>query len=176
MFQTHPEGMVIRGMPGDRVATHLEKVRERVGWYEECLGGRNARQAERVFGWGRGTVKKGLRERATGIVCHDHYAGRGNRKTEEKCPQLEAAIRALVDPVSQADPKFQTPFAYTRITAQAVRQTLLEGKGYLEPELPCEKTLGNILNRLGYRLKRIQKIKPRKNCRRPTRFSTILTG
>jgi hypothetical protein len=127
----------------------------------ELLDG-NARQAERVFGWGRGTVKKGLRERATGIVCHDHYAGRGNRKTEEKCPQLEADIRALVDPVSQADPKFQTPFAYTRITAQAVRQALIDEKGYSERALPCEKTIGNILNRLDYRLKRIQKIKPLK--------------
>jgi hypothetical protein len=127
----------------------------------ELLDG-NARQAERVFGWGRGTVKKGLRERATGIVCHDHYAGRGNRKTEEKCPQLEADIRALVDPVSQADPTFQTPFAYTRITARAVRQALIDEKGYTDAELPCDKTIGNILNRLDYRLKRIQKIKPRK--------------
>ena len=127
----------------------------------ELLGG-NARQAERVFGWGRGTVKKGLRERVTGIVCQDDYSGRGNRKTEEKYPQLEADIRALVDPMSQADPKFQTPFAYTRITAQAVRQALLDEKGYSETELPCEKTIGNILNRLDYRLKRIQKIKPLK--------------
>jgi Reverse transcriptase (RNA-dependent DNA polymerase) len=46
-YGTLARQMVIRGMPGDRVATHLEKVRERVGWYEECLGGRNARQAER---------------------------------------------------------------------------------------------------------------------------------
>ncbi len=127
----------------------------------ELLDG-NARQAERVFGWGRGTVKKGLRERATGLVCHDHYAGRGNRKTEEKYPQLEADIRALVEPVSQADPKFKTPFASTRITASAVRQAFIDEKGYSTSELPCEKTIGNILNRLDYRLKRIQKIKPRK--------------
>ncbi len=127
----------------------------------ELLDG-NARQAERVFGWGRGTVKKGLREQATGIGCHDHYAGRGNRKTEEKWPQLEADIRAQVDPVSQADPKFQTPFAYTRITAKAVRQALIEEKGYSDTELPCEKTIGNMLNRLDYRVKRIQKIKPLK--------------
>lgn len=127
----------------------------------ELLEG-NARQAERVFGWGRGTVNKGLREQATGIVCADHYAGRGNRKTEAKCPQLEIDIRALVEPTSQADPKFQTRFAYTRITARAVRQALIEDKGYSEAELPCENTIGNILNRLDYRLKRVQKTKPLK--------------
>ena len=123
----------------------------------ELLNG-SARQAERVFGWGRGTVNKGLREKATGIVCHDYYAGRGNRTTEEKCPRLETDIRALAEPTSQADPKFQTPFAYTRITAPAVRQALINEKGYLDAESPCEKTIGNILNRLDYRLKRIQKI------------------
>ncbi len=127
----------------------------------ERLNG-NARQAERVFGWGRGTVTKGLRERATGIACQEHYAGRGNRRTEEKLPHLEADIRALVDPVSQADPTFQTPFAFTRITAKAVRQALIDEKGYRDADVPCENTIGNILNRLDYRLKRLQKIKPRK--------------
>ena len=115
-----------------------------------------------MFGWGRGTVTKGLRERVTGITCQDHYAGRGNRRTEEKCPQLETDIRALVEPVSQADPTFQTPFAYSRITAKAVRQALIDEKGYTDATFPCEKTIGNMLNRLDYRLKRLQKITPRK--------------
>lgn len=127
----------------------------------ELLNG-NARQAERVFGWGRRTVTKGLRERAIGIVCQDHYAGRGNRRTEDKWPHLEADIRALAEPVSQADPTFQTPLAFTRITAKALRQALIDEKGYTNVDLPCENTIGNILNRQGYRLKRLQKIKPRK--------------
>jgi len=144
--------------------THMSGKHRRAYMAEvtmELLDG-NARQAERVFGWGRGTVTKGLRERATGIVCQDHSAGRGNRRTEEKWPQLDADIRALVEPVSQADPTFQTPFAYTRITAKAVRQALIDEKGYTDAALPCENTIGNILNRLDYRLKRLQKIKPRK--------------
>lgn len=88
--------------------------------------------------------------------------GRGNRKTEAKWPQLEADLRALVDPVSQADPKFQTPSAYTWITAKAVRQALIEEKSYADAELPCENTSGNLLNRLDSRLKRSQKTKARK--------------
>lgn len=122
----------------------------------------NARKAESVFGWGRATVKKGMRELATGIKCIDNYSTRGNKKTEEKIPQLAEDIRAIVDPKSQADPHFQTPFAYTRITAKAVRQALIDEKGYTDDELPCENTIGEILNRLGYRLKRIQKTKPLK--------------
>ncbi|RJS72924.1 hypothetical protein CW714_03925 [Methanophagales archaeon] len=128
----------------------------------ELLDG-NARKAERVFGWGRATVKKGMRELATGIKCIDNYSARGKKKAEEKIPQLVDDIRAITDPKSQADPIFQTPFVYIRITAKAVRQALIGEKGYTDDELPCENTIGNILNRLGYRLKRIQKTKPLKN-------------
>jgi len=40
-----------------------------------------------------------------------------------------ADIRALADPESQADPKFQSPFLYTRITAKGMRQALIDQKG-----------------------------------------------
>jgi hypothetical protein len=42
-----------------------------------------------------------------------------------------------------------------------VRTALLE-KGYTDDELPSERTLRDILNRMNYRLKRIQKGKPLK--------------
>jgi transposase len=117
---------------------------------------------ERDLGWGRETVQKGLRELATGVRCLDNYSARGNKRTEEKRPRLEQDIRELVDPHSQADPQLQTPFAYTRITAKAVRQALIEHHGYAQEALPNENTIGNILNRLGYRLRRVQKTKPQK--------------
>jgi len=75
---------------------------------------------------------------------------------------LEADIRALADPESQADPKFQSPFLYTRMTAKAMRQALIDQKGWTDEELPHVNTLGEILNRLGYKLRRVQKTKPLK--------------
>ena len=74
-------------------------------------------------------------------------------------PQL---IIALAEPESQIDPKFQTTFKYTRITAKAMREALMTKKGWQHEELPCEKTISNILNRLGFRLRRVQKAKPLK--------------
>jgi len=41
-----------------------------------------------------------------------------------------------------------------------MRKALIEKKGWSDEKLPCEKTIGNILNRLGYRLRRVQKAKP----------------
>jgi hypothetical protein len=112
---------------------------------EWCDG--NARQAERVFGWGRGTITKGLRERATGIQCVDADAQRGRKKTEENQPQRVEDLRRIVEPKSQADPKFQTPFAYTRVTAKAVREELMAHQGYTEGALPSTNTIGTMLNR-----------------------------
>jgi len=106
------------------------------------------RRAETVFGWSRKSVELGLHELRTGITCLDNFSARGNRKTEEKIPQLEEDIRSLAEPESQQDPKFQSPFRYTRTTAKAMRQALIEKKGWKDEELPCEKTVGNILNRL----------------------------
>ena len=77
-------------------------------------------------------------------------------------PQLENDIIFLAEPESQIDPKFQTVFKYTRITAKAMREALITKKGWQTTELPCEKTIGTILNRLGFRLRRVQKAKPLK--------------
>jgi hypothetical protein len=124
-----------------------------------------ARTAESVFGWSRQTVTLGLHELRTGITCLDDFAARGDRKTEEKLPELEADMRSLADPESQTDPKFQSSFQYTRMTAKSMRQALIDQKGWQDQELPCENTIGNILNRLGYRLRGVLKAKPIKRVR-----------
>ncbi|MCC7087483.1 MAG: hypothetical protein IT427_20965, partial [Pirellulales bacterium] len=129
--------------------------------------GGSPRRAERVFGWGRDAVNTGLGERRTGIRCCDNFTARGRRRTEEQSPQLAAAIHELVEPASQADPKLQTPFAYTRMTARAVREQLLAQR---DLPVPAERTLRNMLNRLGYRLRRVRKTKPKKKFPRPTPF------
>lgn len=125
----------------------------------------DARLAESVFGWSRRTVVLGLHELRTGITCLDNFAGRGNQKTEAKMPELEQDIRSLAEPKSQQDPKFQSPFQYTRMTAKAMRRALIDEEGWQDDELPCENTIGVIMNRLGYRLRRVQKRKPQKKIR-----------
>ncbi len=122
----------------------------------------NIWKAEKVFGWSHHTVALGLNELRTGITCMDNFSARGNRKTEAKSPELEADIRALAEPESQADPKFQSPFLYTRMTAKAVRQALIDQKGWTDEELPHVNTIGEILNRLGIKLRPVQKTKPLK--------------
>src|SRR3954454_4254292 len=125
-----------------------------------CAG--NPRQAERRFGWGRATVQKGLHEARQGIRCVEHFAARGRQRSEEKNPQLAADIRAIVEPHTQADPELKSSRRYTNLSAREVLEALKSQKGYHEDRLPKERTTRDILNRLGYRIKRIQKAKPLK--------------
>jgi len=120
----------------------------------------SARKAETVMGWNRHSVQLGLNERRTGLICVDNYQARGRHKTEQVLPNLEADIRSLVDREAQADPKFQSTFLYTRISAKAVREALVNEVGYSESDLPSRQTIGSLLNRLGYRLKKPKKQNP----------------
>lgn len=120
----------------------------------------SARKTERALGWDRVSIQRGLDSLKTGIPYQDNYQARGRKKTEELLPNLESDIRALVDGEAQADPKFQTTFRYLKVSAQAVRDQLIVEKGYADEALPCRQTIGDILNRLGYRLRKRSRPSP----------------
>ncbi len=143
-------------------AKKLTRSKKRAFQAQVCIDyfDSKAYRAEKCFGWDRKAITLGLNELRTGIVCVDNFKARGNKKSEVKNPQLELDILSLAEPESQVDPKFQTAFQYTRMTAKAMRQALITEKSWKDEELPCEKTISNILNRLGFRLRRVQKAKP----------------
>ena len=126
---------------------------------ELCSG--NARQAERRFGWGRETVEKGLHERHTGIRCLEDFVARGRQRVEDRDRRLAADIRAIAEPHSYADPSLKSSRRYTNLSAAEVRTALI-ARGHAEADLPAERTMRDILNRMNYRLKRLQKGKPLK--------------
>jgi hypothetical protein len=124
-----------------------------------CNG--SARLAERRFGWARDTVEKGLHESHKGMRCLENFVARGRQRSEDKDPRLAADIRAIVEPHTYADPGQRSSRRYTNLSAAEVREALI-AKGHSQAELPGERTLRDILNRMNYRLKRIQKGKPLK--------------
>jgi transposase len=126
----------------------------------ELCGG-NARQAERRFGWGRETVQTGLHERRTGLRCVEDFVARGRQRVEDKDQRLAADIREIVEPHSYTDPSLKSSRRYSNLSAAEVRQALIK-KGHPEADLPAERTMRDILNRMNFRLKRIRKGKPLK--------------
>jgi transposase len=127
---------------------------------ELCEG--NTRQAERRFGWGRETIAKGLHELRQGIRCVENFAARGRPRWEEEDPRRAQDVRAIVEPHTQADPELKSERRYTNLTARELRQQLQAKKGYALKGLPGERSMRDVLNRMGYRLKRIQKGRPLK--------------
>lgn len=74
---------------------------------------------------------------------------------------LQSDIEEIVDEESQIDPQFKTQRCYVKISARYIRKELVLKK-YYELNDFCLKTVNNVLNRLGYTLKKVLKTKPRK--------------
>jgi hypothetical protein len=118
--------------------------------------------AETIFGWGRHTVEVGLAERRTGIMCLGaQSAFSGRKRWEDTHVPVAEALRQLAEAHAQQDPTFRTTLAYTRLTAQAAL-VALRAQGYGDDQLPSPSTMAEVLNRLGFRLRKVVKAKPQK--------------
>ena len=135
--------------------------------------GGSARLSETVFGWNRKTVKLALAEKESGIICLGAKSGLSGRKRwEEKNPEIAESLRNLAEAHAQQDPTFKSTIGYTRLTAsEAIDQ--LRKQGYQEEELPKSTTMNGVLNRMGYRLRKVVKAKPQKNCQKQIRSLKI---
>jgi Rhodopirellula transposase DDE domain len=118
-------------------------------------------KAATLLGWCRDTIRKGQHEVRTTITCIDNFQGRGRLPAEAHLPGLIDKIHEIVGEKTQADPTLESDRLYTKMTAKEVRRRLVDS-GYKDNELPVEATLSRKLNKLGYHLKRVQKVKPKK--------------
>ena len=124
--------------------------------------GGNPLLAETIFGWGRHTVEVGLGERRTGIRCLGAQSAFSGRKPwEDTQPEAAAALWRLAEAHAQQDPTFRTTLAYTRLTAKAALEAL-RVQEYSEDQLPSPSTMAAVLNRMGFRLRKVVKAKPQK--------------
>jgi len=134
----------------------------------QTLGKGGQRRAERELRWNRATIRKGMHEVESGMVCVDAYSWRGGKRSEEHLPNLLSDLQAIVDSQSQADPQFRTNRLYTRLTVAEVRRQLRAQFGYTDEELPTVETIGVKLNELGYYPKKVAKTQPQKKSQKPT--------
>jgi len=124
--------------------------------------GGNPLMAEAIFGWGRQTVALGLAERRTGIICLGaQSAFSGRKRWEDQQPQAAETLRQLAEAHAQQDPTFRTCLTYPRLTAKAALEAL-HAQGYGEDQLPSPSTMAEVLNRLGFRRRKVVKAKPQK--------------
>lgn len=125
-----------------------------------CQG--DCRYGETVFGWGRTTIETGIGEKRTGIICLGSQSNFSGKKCwEENNPEVADSLRKLAESHAQQDSSFRSEIAFTRLTAkEALKQ--LGAQGYAADQLPALSTMPEILNRMGYRLRKVLKAKPQK--------------
>jgi hypothetical protein len=127
------------------------------------LGPGGQRFAERELGWNRRTIRIGEHELRRGVECVPAFNARGRKPIDARLPNLRADIKDLIDSQSQTDPRFESERVYCRLSASNVVELLIERKGYADLELPSNETIRNIINAEGYKLRKVQKTKPKKS-------------
>src|SRR5438132_5690625 len=138
----------------------IQDLRLAASTLKYCRG--SARLAETILGWSRAAVEVGLAEHRTGILCLGaQSAFSGRKRWEEHAPEAAEALRRLAEAHAQQDPTFRTTLAYTRLTAKAAGEAL-RAQGLSEAQLPSPSPMAEVLNRMGYRLRKVIKAKPQK--------------
>lgn len=125
--------------------------------------GGSARKGESVFGWQRHSIETGLGEKRSGLECVGAQgAFSGIQRWETREVEAAAVLRQFAEAHAQQDPTFSRPIAYTRLTAAAAIAHL-ESLGFSGSQLPSPSTMSVVLNRIGYRLRKVLKAKPKKS-------------
>ena len=125
-----------------------------------CEG--NPLQAAITFGGSRRTVALGWAERRKGIRCLGApSAFSGRTRWEDTPPQVAEALGHLAEAHAQQASTLRTSLASTRLTVQAALAAL-RAQGYREDQLPSPSTMAEVLNRMGFRLRKVVKAKPQK--------------
>jgi hypothetical protein len=144
-------------------ARRLKGYERRLFQAEICLKlcDGSPRRAEQRFGWGRDNVALGIHEFQSGLRCLENFAAKGRRRAEDLNPQLAQDIRDIVGPKSYTDPELKSSRRYSNLSAEEVRAELLV-RGYQKQDVPSVRSMRDVLNRMNFRLKRIQKGRPLK--------------
>lgn len=132
----------------------LAEITEKYGY-----GGKSF--VAKTFNAGRDTIRKGSKELKENKPIEDANNKKGRQSTLKKLPNIETDIREIAESQSQIDPKFQSERLYTKLTIKEIKKQLIEKKGYTDKELPTNQTLNTIVNKMGFKLRKIQKTRPK---------------
>jgi hypothetical protein len=88
------------------------------------------------------------------LALEEYSAGLRREQDWKRLPHLLDDIREIAEPNAQVDATLRAPRRYLKLTAERVREQLIEQKNYRDEDLPKRRTISTILNKLGYRLRK----------------------
>lgn len=119
-------------------------------------------KATTIFNHSYRYIKKGLNELELGKEIKLDFETRGRKPIEKKLPDLADDIKNIVQDWSQTDPKFKTEKRYVKLTIKEIRNRLIQTGKYDDASLPKKSFLSTFINKIGFKLRKVQKSKPLK--------------
>ena len=122
------------------------------------IGGRCISAIAKVLECSRKYVKKCYNFVKEGYTEQTKLEFRGRKRLNEIYPYLEKDITKIIENSLSTDPKFKTEKQYVNMTVKEIKKQLIETGKYEENSF-CNSSLNNILNEMGYGLKKVKKDK-----------------
>ena len=125
------------------------------------IGGRCVSAIAKSLECSRKYVKKCYNFVKEGCIEQTKLEFRGRKRLIEIYPCLERDIIEVIENSLSTDPKFKTEKQYVNMTVKEIKKQLIETGKYQENSF-SNSSLNNILNEMGYGLKKVKKTKPLK--------------
>lgn len=125
------------------------------------VGNRSIKAIAKATGCSRKYVKRCylIVQNSLPIVTNRYKCGR--KKLIVRFPKLKQNIKKIIENHCLTDPRFKTEKQYVRLSIAEIKKQLIEIGNYEEKSF-SNSYLNNLVNEMGYNLKKVQKTKPLK--------------
>ena len=125
------------------------------------IGGRCISAISKVIGCSRKFIRKCVEFVKNSCNEQLTFEFRGRKKVTQIYPELQNDIEKIIEDSLSIDPKFKSEKQYVRMTVKEIKKRLIETGKYQEKSF-SNSTLNNIINDMGYNLKKVKKTEPLK--------------
>ena len=115
----------------------------------------------KIFLLSRPTIRKAI-DIFKGIITYKpKVETRGRKNLTTKYPDLQEDIQKIIENHLSVDPRFKSEKQYVRLSIKEIKKQLIETGKYVDNNF-SNSSLNNLVNQMGYNLKKVQKTKPLK--------------
>jgi transposase len=125
------------------------------------IGGHCISAVSKIFNISRATVRKAVLIFNNKINYKLNIETRGRKRLTEIMPELKQDIKKIIEDNLSIDPRFKSETQYVRLTVKEIKKQLIKTGKYTNGSF-SNSSLNNLLNDMGYSLKKVQKTKPLK--------------
>ena len=141
--------------------SNKEQKMKMIGSLASDIGKRCISALSKIFGLSRFTIRKAIKIFKGIITYKPKVETRGRKSLTTKYPELQEDIKKIIENNSSVDPHFKSETQYVRLSIKEIKKQLIETGKYEEDSF-SDSSLNNLVNKMGYNLKKVQKTKPLK--------------